>query len=213
MDSEFDRVLSVLQRFISPVNAQSLLRRALQQHSLPPGALTREDLRKIDPNLRRGIEMFVDANRRSAAHSALNDVFGNSDPRQLDASVIQIVAESDIGRARAEARRVCDAIGTNPFVMQKVATIVSELGRNMVLYARGGLVRIAPANSGRRRVEIEATDDGPGIPKPKLEEIMSGRYKSRTGLGRGLIGTKQLADTFDLSSDGMGTRVFATVWV
>lgn len=212
MESEFQKVLAVLQRFISPVNSRSLLLRAIHQQGLPPGDLTREDLRKLGPNLRRGIEMFVDSNRRAAAHREIDDLCGNSQIR-VDASVVQVVAEADIGRARAEARKVCDALGANPFVMQKAATIVSELARNMVLYAGGGLVRITPANEARKRVEIHATDDGPGIPRAKLDEIMSGRYKSRTGLGRGLLGTKQLADSFDMSSDPTGTRVVATVLV
>jgi serine/threonine-protein kinase RsbT len=124
------------------------------------------------------------------------------------------VAESDIGRARAEARKICDSLGASPFAMQKVATIVSELTRNMVLYANGGLVRMAPAAmAGRKAVEIQASDEGPGIPKSKLDEVMSGRYKSRTGLGRGLLGTKQLADSFTIASDATGTRVMATVFV
>ncbi|HVU05989.1 MAG TPA: ATP-binding protein [Polyangiaceae bacterium] len=212
MEPEFEKALAVLQRYISPVNARSILVRAIQQQGCAPATLTAADLRKCGANLRRGVELFVDADRRAVALREIDDLCGNG-LTDVAPSIIRIAAESDIGRARAEARKVCDAVGASPFAMQKVATIVSELTRNMVLYASGGLVTIAPRNSGRKAVEIQASDEGPGIPKSKLDEIMGGRYRSRTGLGRGLLGTKQLADSFDISSDGTGTRVVASVWV
>jgi serine/threonine-protein kinase RsbT len=95
--------------------------------------------------------------------------------------------------------------------MQKVATIVSELARNMVLYAGGGIVEIASTNGQPKRVVVTGTDQGPGI--PNLSEVLSGRYKSRTGLGRGLLGTKRLSDRFDVSTGNDGTRVIAEVAV
>jgi serine/threonine-protein kinase RsbT len=81
----------------------------------------------------------------------------------------------------------------------------------MVLYAGGGIVEISSTNGQSKRVIVTGSDHGPGI--PNLNEIMSGRYKSRTGLGRGLIGTKRLADRFDVSTGQDGTRVIAEVAV
>jgi serine/threonine-protein kinase RsbT len=212
MEADFDEVLSVLERYISPVNARSILLRALQQEGLDRSTLTRNDLRKFLPNLRRGVQLFVDADMRSAALTDINELCGSGAPK-IEPVALEITAESDIGRARSEARKICDALGASPFSMQKVATIVSELTRNMVLYANGGLVRITPMTAARKAVEIQASDEGPGIPRAKLDEVMSGRYKSRTGLGRGLLGTKQLADSFSIASDGTGTRVMASVYV
>ncbi len=212
MEAEFDKVLAVLQRYISPVNARSLLLSTLQQEGLPRSNLTREDLKRCSTSLRRGVELFVDAGRRQAALQEISQVCGNG-AADMQPCVLDITVEADIGRARAEARRICDSLGASAFAMQKVATIVSELARNMVLYAGGGRVEISPSNSGRKRVVVEASDAGPGIPEARLQEVMSGRYKSRTGLGRGLLGTKQLADDFDISSSTEGTRVIAMVWV
>lgn len=210
MDASFDKALEVLQRYISPVNARSLLLRALQQQGLSRDSLTRDGLRKCAPHLRRGVTLFVDAGLRKAAFQDI-DVLCGKDAFGFDPCVLEITAEADIGKARAEARRICDATGASALVMQKVATIVSELARNMVLYADGGLVEISPVNSGARRILVQATDHGPGI--PNLQEVMSGRYKSKTGLGRGLIGTQRLADRFDISTGKHGTRVVAEVAV
>jgi len=210
MESEFDRALQVLQRYISPVNARSVLMRTLQQHGLSRENLAREDLRRCADNLRRAITLFVDAAQKDAALRDIRELCGGASDG-MDVSILQISAESDVGKARAEARRICDALGANPFVMQKVATIVSELARNMVLYADGGLIEIGPGGTVRRRLVVQATDHGPGI--PNLTEIMSGRYKSRTGLGRGLLGTKRLADHFDISTGNGGTRIVAEVTI
>ena len=57
--------------------------------------------------------------------------------------------------------------------------------------------------------EVRAEDEGPGI--PNLAEIMAGRYKSRSGLGLGLLGTKRLADSFDVETGRGGTTVSVEV--
>jgi serine/threonine-protein kinase RsbT len=207
MQGHFDRMLAVLQRYISPVNAKAMLLRAVQDQGATPESVTREQLRNCSTALRRGMSLFVDPGKQQEALAEIAAVCGDS-PR-LGPSLLEIRAEIDVGRARAEARRICDEVGATPFSMQKVATIVSELARNMVLYANGGRVEIAPPVNGSRRIVVRAWDQGPGI--PNLEEIMSGRYRSKTGLGKGLLGTKRLAERFDISSDSSGTRVSAEI--
>lgn len=210
MDSDFDKALALLQRYLSPVNARALLLRAISEQGLSPVTLTRRELRQCSAALRHGLSLFVDAGRREVALKEISDFCG-SDSLRPEACALQIKAESDIGKARAEARRICDAAGASPFTMQKVATIVSELARNMVLYANGGQVEIVPTNSGSKRIVVRAVDRGPGI--PNLDEIMSGKYRSKTGLGRGLLGTKRLADRFDISSTISGTQIEVEVAV
>src|SRR5690606_5431482 len=115
-------------------NAQALLIRALRDHGLSPVDLQYGDLRKCRTALRRGMDLFVDPARRSEAVRELNELLGADSMRPGTCS-LDIRLESDIGKVRAEARKICDAVGANAFTMQKVATIVSELARNMVLYA------------------------------------------------------------------------------
>jgi serine/threonine-protein kinase RsbT len=40
---------------------------------------------------------------------------------------------------------------------------------------------------------------------------MGGQYQSRTGLGKGLLGTKRLADRFQITTGAQGTQVTAEV--
>ena len=49
-------------------------------------------------------------------------------------------------------------------------------------------------------------DSGAGI--PNVDEILSGKYISKSGMGMGLLGTKNLMDEFEItSSSSEGTRV------
>ncbi len=54
-------------------------------------------------------------------------------------------------------------------------------------------------------LEIMISDGGPGI--TNLDEIFEGRYRSETGLGLGIVGTKRLMDHFDITSSPKGTVV------
>jgi anti-sigma regulatory factor (Ser/Thr protein kinase) len=49
------------------------------------------------------------------------------------------------------------------------------------------------------------SDAGPGI--DNLDEIFAGRYRSSTGMGLGILGTKRLMDNFELTSSSSGTVV------
>jgi serine/threonine-protein kinase RsbT len=184
--------------------------RVLKEEGVSHHNLTPDKLRRCSGALRRGVGLFVPQSQREAALREITEFCG-SDSLTPTGCRLEIREEMDIGRARAEARRICGSSGTTSFVMQRVATIVSELARNMVLYANGGVVEIAPASSGAKRIVVRAEDRGAGI--RNLDEIMSGRYKSRTGMGKGLLGTKRLADHFEIETNSRGTRVVAEVKV
>ena len=49
-------------------------------------------------------------------------------------------------------------------------------------------------------LQMTARDDGPGIDEAKLRSITRGTYRSASGLGVGLIGTRRLMDEFDIQS-------------
>src|SRR5690606_2194620 len=191
MQGDFDSVLAVLQRYISPVNARALLTRVLRDEGVGRHELSPSNLRRCSEALRRGLGLFVPEAQRAAAMREITEYCG-SDSLDPVGSRLEIREEADIGRVRLEARRICGTVGTTSFAMQRVATIVSELARNMVLYADGGVLEIVPTDAGAKRIVVRAEDHGPGI--RNLEEIMSGKYKSKTGMGCGLLGIKSIDD-------------------
>ena len=65
---------------------------------------------------------------------------------------------------------------------------------------------------GSRGIEIEVSDNGPGI--PDVDAAMSDHFSSSGTLGLGLPGVERLMDEFSLeSAPGQGTRVTARKWL
>lgn len=199
----------MLERYLSPLNVRAMLGRALRERNVTAERFRRSDLPKISPNLQRGLGLFLSGTERAQALRELSDLCERNAPRSQAPSRMIINSEADISTVRNEARRMCELAGTTSFTLQKVTTIVSELARNIVSYANRGELEITLQQGRDRRISITASDQGPGI--PNLDLIMSGRYRSKTGLGRGLLGTKRLADQFDIATGSSGTTIKAEV--
>jgi serine/threonine-protein kinase RsbT len=124
-------------------------------------------------------------------------------PESLD---IAIKLEGDIVRARGAGRDMCRDLGLSEINQVKVATAISELARNIFHYAKTGNIALRRLTTPRPGIEIVATDQGPGIPDVKL--VLSGSYRSRTGMGKGLLGARRLVDFFEVETGPeKGTRV------
>ena len=114
--------------------------------------------------------------------------------------------EGDLVFTRQRARLIAAGLGLSPQQQTAVATAVSELARNALVYGGGGRVEFAAIDSNpRSMLQIVVSDAGPGI--DDLKSILSGQYQSRTGMGLGIIGAQRLGDEFDIrSAPGEGTQ-------
>lgn len=137
---------------------------------------------------------------------------GGSAPRREKIGSIFIRSEADIVRVRDRIRLVAREFGFDNVTQIKLTTAVSELTRNIYEYARTGSITVSVIeHDGQRGMEIIAEDSGPGI--SDLDNILSGRFQSKTGLGKGITGSQRLMDDFKIrSSPGSGTRVEAVKW-
>ena len=208
--SELDRVRSVLERHVSPLVARSMLQKALRDRGLTAEGFKDADMPKIGPALQHAIGLFAREPDRDRARRELAEVFERAQP-MIKTRWLTIGSERDIAVARQQAREMCEQLGAASYAIQKVTTIVSELARNIVSYAGSGTLEIGPMNGQARRLVIRAADSGPGI--PNLDLVLSGRYQSKTGLGRGLLGSKRLADNFGVATGSRGTTVVVEVVV
>lgn len=199
-------VLELLQRYLSNVNAQLVLRRALREGGLVADRLTQRELRGLAPRLENAARLFIEEGKLARLRADTLALAGG-DGAATQPQTFEVRIEVDISRARSAARRMAEGLGGTPVAVQKIATIVSELARNIVDYAGSGRVELEPRPE--HRLLIRASDSGPGI--SNLEEILAGRYHSRTGLGVGLAGTKRLAERFDVKTGKGGTTVEAEV--
>ncbi len=111
---------------------------------------------------------------------------------------IEIKVEGDIVRARGAGRDMCRELGLSEINQVKVATAISELARNIFHYAQTGMITLRRLSTPRAGIEIIAKDNGPGIPDVKL--VLSGAYKSKTGMGKGLLGARRLVDFFEIDT-------------
>ncbi len=125
----------------------------------------------------------------------------------MPALILQVAlrTERDVVQARQRAREVAAALGLDNQDQIRMATATSEIARNAFRYARNGKVAFAVTLESPQCLEVTVTDAGPGI--TNLEEVLEGRYKSDTGLGMGLIGTRRLMDEFDIQTTPRGTTI------
>ena len=104
-------------------------------------------------------------------------------------------------------------LGFSPGSATLIATAISELARNILLYARRGEVTMRMLESnGSRGIAVEARDEGPGIPQP--QRALEDGFSTSGRLGLGLPGVKRLMDDFRLdTAPGRGTTVMVRKWV
>jgi serine/threonine-protein kinase RsbT len=121
--------------------------------------------------------------------------------------------EMDVRRVVLESTRFSQELGFDETPSRMIATAVSELARNILKYAGSGKLRLQRVEEqGRRGIDIEVSDHGPGI--ENLDAAMSDHFSSGGTLGLGLPGVKRMMDEFSLeSSPGEGTRVKARKWL
>ena len=126
---------------------------------------------------------------------------------------VEIRTVEDIVISRSVAKEMARETGFGIVDQTKIATVISELARNMIKYAGEGMLRIVVIeDSNRKGVEITCDDGGPGIENIAL--ALKEGYSTSRGLGMGLPGAKKLMDEFVIESEvGKGTRVVVRKWL
>jgi len=125
---------------------------------------------------------------------------------------VRIRTDADIVEARRRMRDIAQPLELSSGDIAMVATAVSELARNILVYAGGGTIDLSLIQEDSHRgMLVIAQDEGPGI--ENVELAMRDGYSTSNGLGVGLPGTDRLMDEFDLVSKvGVGTTIKAKKW-
>jgi serine/threonine-protein kinase RsbT len=229
-----DHVVDALKDYFSPPIARALLLSTLRRAKMNDATLEPHAIPQVIQALESVLPMYIaDAGRRGACLGHLRKLLPPAEARARDApragdtahpteshgrlvaaraatstsTVIQLATAEDVANASEVGRDLARRVGFAHVMQTKIATAIAELARNIVLYAVSGEMRIAGLDAPRRGVEIVASDEGPGI--PDLALVMSGGYRSRTGMGMGLRGAKRLMDVFEIETSSFGTTVIA----
>ncbi len=125
---------------------------------------------------------------------------------------VAIQREADIVLARQAGRQLAAELGFSTTDQTLIATAISEVARNIVVYAvRGEIVLTRTDDAGRVGIQVEAIDAGPGIDNKDL--ALRDGYSTKNSLGLGLPGARRLMDDFALESEvGRGTHVTMRKW-
>ncbi|HYY41746.1 MAG TPA: anti-sigma regulatory factor [Pyrinomonadaceae bacterium] len=131
----------------------------------------------------------------------------------MESLSIALKHEHDIVVARGEVRRYAVALGFRLLDQTRLATVASELARNVVKYAGQGRLIVQPVTdaSGRSGLRLVFEDSGPGI--RDLAAAMRDGFSTGGGLGQGLPGSQRLAHEFAIeSTPERGTRIVVVRW-
>lgn len=126
----------------------------------------------------------------------------------LDGNIrVEVAADVDIVRARQRGQQLAAEFGFTPGDQTVIAAAISEIARNILMYAKRGEVTFAFMNgSGGEGIVIVARDEGPGI--QDVQRALQDGYSTSGGLGLGLPGARRLMDEFEVvSAPGRGTTV------
>jgi serine/threonine-protein kinase RsbT len=125
---------------------------------------------------------------------------------------VGIEREADIVLARQAGRTLAATSGFSTTDQTLIATAISEVARNIVVYAQRGEIIVSQIADGARiGVQVIARDEGPGI--DNIEMAMRDGFSTKNSLGLGLPGARRLMDDFHLESEpGRGTTVTMKKW-
>jgi len=124
-----------------------------------------------------------------------------------DSRRLVIATDKDVVSARQIGRELAAEFGFSPGDQTVIAAAISEIARNILMYARRGEVSFQLVNDGTRAgITVTAQDEGPGI--PDVARALLDGYSTSGGLGLGLPGARRLMDEFDIVTGvGRGTTV------
>jgi len=125
---------------------------------------------------------------------------------------LPIFDETDIVDARQQGRKLGTTLGFSGSELTLIATAISEIARNIVVYAKEGYITLSiVGTSSKHGLLVLAEDNGPGI--VDLSLAMMDGYSTHKSLGLGLPGAKRLMDEFEIeSSPGKGTVIRMIKW-
>jgi serine/threonine-protein kinase RsbT len=203
--------LEVLSGYCGSIVARSILQGAASSCGVDIDWVTAEQLTRLVPAIESGVRTFAsDPEAARECCQRLREVLQQGeDPLQAGGSHelrIDVLAEYDVVTARNHAKTLAAEVGFGASEQIKIATVVSELARNIFQYAGHGHIDIKGLQGEKTGVEIAAIDHGAGI--REIDTVLSGGFKSKTGMGIGLIGARRLMDEFEIDTrPGVGTTV------
>ena len=132
----------------------------------------------------------------------------------LNSETIRIKTDQDTVFLRNRVAEYAGKIKMGLVNQTKLLTASSELVRNMLRYAGGGIVlcEVVSQSILQKGIRLTFMDRGPGI--ANVAEAMKDGFSTGKSLGLGLPGAKRLVNLFEISSQvGAGTKIMILKWI
>ncbi|WP_411867385.1 ATP-binding SpoIIE family protein phosphatase [Vulcanococcus limneticus] len=129
------------------------------------------------------------------------------------AAAFQIVSITSLYGAVAMTRRLPFMADLSEQDRVLIATVVSELGTNILKYAGKGTIRVQRTmDHGHDAIQVSAVDRGKGI--DDVEKAMTDHFSTSGTLGMGLPAVNRMMTNMAIeTTEGEGTRIVANKWL
>lgn len=128
---------------------------------------------------------------------------------------IAISHDADVPEAARIAEALAREVGFPSSIVEEINLCVRELGTNILKHAGSGTMEVSGIQrGGRRGLQVDALDQGRGI--PDVERVYADGFSTADSLGCGLGAVNRLSDEMEITSPrarGNGTRVTFRRWV
>jgi serine/threonine-protein kinase RsbT len=131
-----------------------------------------------------------------------------------DVVTIAIDSDADIVAARQRGRELAQKVGFTGSDLTMIATAISEIARNIVVYARRGDVELGACSKPGKKggIVVVAKDEGPGI--ADVDRALTDGFSTGGSLGLGLPGARRLMDELEIITEvGKGTTITMRKWL
>ncbi len=117
----------------------------------------------------------------------------------MQKKTIRLEGSADIIAARQCCREVARQLGFGSADQTRLATAVSEIARNAIQHAGGGVcVVTSQSNQRQKTICVTVEDHGPGI--EDIDKALEPGFSTAGGLGTGLPGAKRLVHNLTVRS-------------
>ncbi|MEM6993004.1 MAG: hypothetical protein AAF721_21005, partial [Myxococcota bacterium] len=159
-NAQYEKLTKVVCQSVSEIHARSIVARAFSACGVEGREPVAREMPRIVSRIERSLRLYLGDADFERARASLIDTLP-AENRELGAEQIDIKDEGDIVTARSRTREICLALGADRVPVQKAATIVSELARNIVSYTPGGYIELVPRRA-PNRLRVRAVDRGSG---------------------------------------------------
>ncbi|WP_378954468.1 ATP-binding protein [Pelosinus sp. sgz500959] len=122
---------------------------------------------------------------------------------------IRVQGDYDVGTARRQITEFSLPVSFSDLELAQLAIIITEMATNLVRHTiHGGVIQceMMPDHQG---LVLEAIDDGPGIASD-ISALSDGVSTQGGSMGGGLGAIQRLSDSFNLTTNDIGTKVRIT---